>query len=402
METPPPLHYTTAVTLENNFWKGVNVRTKKREKTALWIFLSTIFGMAALNPAPLKAMDIKIGAEAGQAFDDNVTFSSDNRKSDSITTLTGRLGVLFDQPQRQFELSGDVVQQLFAKNSDFNNLSENATLVFNNEFTERNRVRIRNVFSHFYEPRSFEESFGRAGGRFAYYKNRFNLDYIHELGERVALTARYGNELDRTERAGNLDSYLNRGGLDASYSFSSSFQFLSKYSYMVRQFDPGNEAQNHRAAGGFRKYLTAQVYVDALGGANFAHSYNRQDYSEPYAFFSITDDFSERTHGSLSYTKDYEFNHYSQDVFDFWRGAGDWTLEVSERTKAVLGAFVAEGTYVASNVKDKLWGGAATLSYDVTTWSKVSASYTYTDFKSNDPNREYVKNRIFLALGAEF
>lgn len=373
------------------------------------IYIFVIFFTAVLLFVPLSAysfnyngLDIKFRGSASETYDDNITFVKDDKKDDFITNLTFGLSAKYEGKTTSLELGGGITQQIFAANHHYNNLSENLTLNFQQELSKYDRISIKNIFTHTYEPRSFEDEFGRTSGRYSYYRNKFNLDYTKDITKRFALTAKYANEIDDISRKDMKDSYLNRGGIEADYSFSPYTVLFVSYDFINRKFVHDEDASTNSIASGIRQYLTKQIYFDGKIGVDFINSYNDENYTKPLIFASITDELDENTRLSLSFKKEYYTSSYEEDLFNHWQASVLFTRQLVERLSCSLSGFYGEGKYVLLGIKDKLLGASIACSYDFRENLRGNLKYTYSDVNSTVETREYIKNTVALGLSIDF
>lgn len=349
-----------------------------------------------------RDIDMSLRAGISETYDDNITSVHENEKEDFITTLSLGLGAKLEGKTRSLNLAANVTQQLFADYDNFNNTSQDLTIDFQQEFSKYDRISLRDTFTHTYEPRSFEDAFGRTTGRYSYYRNRFSLDYTRDIAKQLSLSARYANEVDEISRKDLSDSSLNRAGLEATYFLSSATILLCFYDFTYRDFDPGASASTNTIAAGLRHYLTSQLYLDAQAGLDLINSYNDEGYCRPLIQASLTSDIDENSRAAISFSKRYYTNAYTQDLFDYWKVLATFTRQLFKRLSCSLSGFYGKGEYVAANITDKLRGASIGLTYDLTKKIKANLGYTYSNVDSTQATREYTKNRIYLKLSMEF
>ncbi|MCK4947478.1 MAG: outer membrane beta-barrel protein [Candidatus Aureabacteria bacterium] len=373
------------------------------------INISVIFLTAALLFIPLSSysinyngVDIKFRGSASETYDDNITFVNDDKKNDFITNLTLGLSAKYEGKTTTLELGGGITQQIFAANHNYNNLSENLTLNFQQEFSKYDRISINNIFTHTYEPRSFEDEFGRTSGRYGYYRNKFNFDYTRDITKQFSVTAKYANEIDYISREDMKDSYLNRAGIEADYSLSSTTILFVSYDFMNRKFVHDDDSSTNSIASGIRHYLTKQIYFDGRIGVDFIRSYNDENYTRPLISASITDELDENTRLSISFKKEDYTSSYEEDLFNHWRASVLFTRQLAERLSCSLSGFYGEGKYVLLDIKDKLLGASIACSYDFRENLKGNLKYTYSDVNSTIESRKYTKNTVTLGLSIDF
>jgi len=349
-----------------------------------------------------RDIDMDIRAGLSETYDDNITSVHENEKEDFITNLSFGLGAKYEGKTRSLELAANIIQQLFANYDNFNNTSQDVTLSFRQELSKYDRISLKDVFTHTYEPRSFEDAFGRATGRYSYYRNKLNLAYTKDIAKQLSVTARYANEIDEISREDLSDSSLNKAGLEATYFPSSATILMFSYDFSERDFDPGDNATTHTIAGGLRHYLTSQLYFDGRAGLDLINSYDQQDYTKPLIQASLTNDIDENTRAGISFAREYYTNAYSEDLFDYWHASASLRKQLFKRLGCSLSAFYGEGEYIAAGLTDKLRGASIGFTYDLRKNLKGTLNYSYSNVDSTINTREYTRNSVLVGIKAEF
>jgi len=349
-----------------------------------------------------KGIDVKVRCSGSESYDDNITFVNKNERKDFITDISLGLGLKYEGKTHSIELGGNIYQQLFAKYHTFNNTSEDLTLDFRQEFSKYDRITLKDVFTHTYEPRSFEDVFGRTPGRYSYFKNRLDLAYTKDITRQFSIGAKYSNEVNDISKEDINDSYLNIAGLEATYFPSSNILFMLSYDFTCRNFNPGSSATTHTVASGLRYYMTKQFYFDGRAGIDIINSYDNKNYAKPVILASLVNDIDENSRASISFAKRYYTKAYAQDLFDYWETRGTFTTQLYKRLGCSISGFYGEGEYIPVDVTDKLRGVSVAFTYDLSESSKGNLRYTYSDVTSTIDTREYNKNKIFLGISYEF
>jgi len=374
-------------------------------KIAHFIIATSIISLTVFLLMPMSAypwLDIKVEGSVSEIYDDNTTFTEENEKSDSITNLTLSLAVKYEGKTQTLKFIGHINQQIFAENHGFNNTSQDFDLIFSSELSKYDRISLENVFTHTYEPRSFEEAFGRTGGRYSYYRNRFNFNYTKDISKQFSLITRYANEINEISREDLKDSYLNKVGFEVDYFTSFATLLLFSYGFANRKFEYSKDASIQTMAIGIRPYISKRVYFDGKIGVDFINSYNDKGYSKPLILASLTDEISRNTRAGLSFAKQYNTDAYTEDIFNYWQTSAFFKRELLKRLRYSLSGFYGEGEYVSLDIIDKLWGANIALTYDFREKLRGNLGYTYSDLDSTDVSREYIKNTVFLSLTVEF
>jgi hypothetical protein len=350
----------------------------------------------------LADVDMKFRTAINESYDDNVTYAYQNEKDDFITNLSLGADLTYEDKMQRLRMSADILREIFADNSDFDNTSEIATVDFHREFSKYDRIRLRNRFSHTYEPRSFEEAFGRTLGHYSYYKNFFSLRYTKDITKQISVNALYSNELYDISREDMSDSSLHTGALESEYYISTATVLLGGYEFSKRDFDKGADSSQHVLLGGIRQYLTLKLYFDGKAGVNFIDSYSGEEYIRPVITASLTDEMDENTSATLSYTKQHLATSYTEDIFKQWQVSAGITRRLLKRLGASFSGFYGEGRYIALNTIDKLQGYNTSFSYDIRDNIALNLGYRYSQISSNVETREYNKNTVSIKLSMEF
>jgi len=359
-----------------------------------------------------KGFDIKITkVSIGETFDDNITFTKENKQKDFITDLGLGLGVKYAGKTRTFELTGDISNQTFAKNDTFNNITQHINLNFKNEFSKRDRISLNNIFTHFEAPSStdegdegyFSQQFGRTAGRFEFFQNKFNIDYSNDVAKQLSLVVKYANEINVFSGASTPNSILNKPGLGLSYLFSPTATIFSLlYEFTNVQFETEEDATINTIGPGIRQYITKKLYFDGSTGVDFINSFDDENLTKPFVQASLTYIIEEKTSARFSFNKKYGTSPYFAEIFNNWRTSASLTRQMLERLGCSLSVFYGEGEFISSTFKQKLVGANSSLKYDISRNLKGNLTYTYSQFDSNVETVGYSKNTLFLGLVAEF
>ena len=352
---------------------------------------------------PYKGLDIKIKGAVGEMYDDNITSAIDgNKKEDFITNLTLGLGAKYEGKTHSLEFMGNLNHQIFTEHNNFDNTSGEFSLNLQSEFTEHERISLKNVFIHTFEPSDFEEALGRTTGRYSFDRNIFNLSYTRDITKELSLNIRYANELNKFLREDLKDSSLNTIGFGTGYSINPTTNLLFSYDFRKREFEDGKDASTHTISTGVRQYITPRLYFDGKFGIDRIISYDNKKYTKPIIGISITDEIDKKTISSLSFSKQYQTGAYRESLFNSWRTSGALTRELLERLGCFLSAFYGKGEYVTLEITEKFWGANIGFTYDFMERLKGNFTYTYFNKNSTVLTEEYSKNTIFLGLTTEF
>ena len=341
-----------------------------------------------------SGLDLDVKGSVSTAYDDNVTFVKEDKKSDNVTNLLIGLGAKQEGKTHTLALEGNLTQHLFADNPSFNNNSQDVSIDLKKELSRYDRFSATNKFVHAEDPQSFEDDFGRTSGRYSYYRNTFNAAYTRDFSKHVSVEGRYGNESYSASREDLRDSLLHRTGFDVNYIKSSALAFLFGYDFSTRHIDESGSATVHTLAAGFRHFLTTQFYIDTRAGVSLVEAFDGSNASRPSVTVALTDDFNETDSASLSYRKTSTPSSFTADIFDSWRVALSLGRQLLERLKMTASVFFGEGDFAALNITDRQTGASARLSYEVTRNAQTFLAYTYSEVDSNMDTRGYDRNLV--------
>ncbi|MBI2471513.1 MAG: outer membrane beta-barrel protein [Planctomycetes bacterium] len=356
-----------------------------------------------------KGFDVKLrGITIGETYDDNVTFSKENPKEDFITNAGLGVSVKYEGKITSLEVIGSLYSETFAKNDNLNNVSQDVTLNFKTEFSEYERMSLKNTFAHTYVPLWFEgaqffvDQFGRTEGRFSYYKNKFSIDYSRDITEHFALLAKYGNDVDAFSTESLSDSFLNRFGFETDYLLNPDTTLYFAYDFSDRDFEDADNALINTITFGTRQSITKKLYFDAGIGLDFIDAFDDVELVRPLAQASLAYEISETTRARLVFIKKYDTSPYNVDIFNYWRTSAFFTRQLSERFGSSVSLFYGNGDYISSGFEQRLIGATPAITYDINKNLKGNLTYTYSFSDSDVETAGYTKNTVFFGLAAEF
>jgi hypothetical protein len=369
--------------------------------------LACILGVFLFLPGPCfaqqaKELDVKILAGLNEIYDSNVTFLKDDPVDDFITRLSLGLDLNYQAKTTNFSLLGYIASNIYAKNSDFNNTSEDITLAFNKDFSKYDSLSITDTFTNAEDPSSFQDAFGRAAGRYSHLMNAFSTVYTRAISKTLSLLGRLGNQVDYFSTKDNLDSVMSSIGAELNYALSSATILLLSNDFSRRNFLGGPAANTDTLLAGIKHYFTSQLSLEGRAGVDFLESYNRDKFTEPVIILSLIDEIDKNTRSTVSFTKRYDATAYEQDLFDYQEFSANIFKQLSQRFTGSLRAFYGQGEYAELGITDRLAGLGVGLSYDLRENIKLRASYAYAQTDSTADDRDYKKNLFSLGCTMEF
>jgi|CXWL01.1.fsa_nt_gi hypothetical protein len=365
------------------------------------------FGMLGALCAPavyafqLGTFDLSPTTTIQGQYDDNITSSGTNAKSDFITLIT--LGLIggYETKADSLKLKGTITQKVFAKEHDFNNVSEFLSAKYKRELTQHDRITVDNSFTHADQPTSFEDEFGRTSGRYDFYKNSLALGLEHDFTEKFTTKFKYAAEYYDPSLDSLSNSMLNKPGVELAYAFGSRTVGSLFYDYSNKVFEPGGTVSVHSTAAGLRRFLTSQIYVDVKAGTDFIHTIEDNDTIRPNYFIALTDELDETTKAGASFSQSYGVSGTSSELFNSWRFALTWGKLLTERLHFNCGAFTGAGKYI-SGTKDDLIGSYLGFNYEIRKNIKANMDYTYIRRNSSVAGQDYDRNIVSLGMTINF
>lgn len=367
------------------------------------IFSNLVFAFNAYAAFNIGNVNVMLRGSLHETYDDNVNLTKTNKESDLGTILSAGFRAIYEGKKDSFEFSADARRTNYASHHENNNTSESSYLNYKNQFTRFDAISLTNIFSHTFEPYSFDDELGRTIGRYSSYNNRTRLDYAREISKHLASTFYYAHTLTQNSDGDVVSSYTNGGGTGIDYVYDSATTFhLANYDYKKRNYKNGTDTTTQSVSTGVTRDITSQSYLDVRVGANFLEATNNDEYINPVYSFALTDNLNETTQIRLKFVKEYSSTSYSTDAFDFWRTSFSFVKQIFPRMEFNLTGYYGQGRYVISDIKDNLTGASAGLSYEFTRNVKGTLYYVYSNKTSDVVSREYSRNFISIGLRTEF
>jgi len=180
-------------------------------KRFLVLLTSTLFFGVPICHAN-KTLDIGVTGSIKTAYDDNITYASSHRLSDFVTNLETGLVLMQQGKTHQLSLQMDVIEQIFADHSNFDNTSEDLEFDYKQDFSEYDHMELEDNLRHAYGPASFEEAFGRTTGLYGIINNKTGVSYKHDFSERLSGEMHYDDTLTDFSHSRAVNSILYQGG----------------------------------------------------------------------------------------------------------------------------------------------------------------------------------------------
>ncbi|MFA5320512.1 MAG: outer membrane beta-barrel protein [Candidatus Omnitrophota bacterium] len=362
--------------------------------------IQAIFFVLSSQAYAYKIGDLQVGLTGGlqQVYDDNITYAESNKRADYSTTASLGIRALAEGKLRSAGFTGNFAFSHFHRYSRYDNHSQDFSVFYNQELDKYNRFRVSDSFSHDYEPRSFEDAFGRSSGRYSIYNNRFKFDYSKDFTRRFAGIFEYANNNTHYSRADLTDSNLNTLGFTGQYAINSKLLALGSYAYSRRGFEGGGFTAGNLLTAGLRNYFTSRLYLDAVTGLNFLRDITGKRYNKPVFSLLLTDVLDEVSTTRCGFRREYNSVSYQEDLFNYWEFFADFSRRLTARLGYTFSGFYGQGEYLNNSIKDTLKGASCGLTYDLTQRWKGDLTYSYSITDSNEASREYRKNTVIFGL----
>ncbi len=402
-----------------------------------WIILLFNLSVSAYDFPPYEGLTLKISGDISESYSNNITYASDREDEvEDFTTLLD-LGLDFQYiGKRRFMLfAGNIRRELFEPQANVRNPSENASLIFNNEFTEYDKINLSNTFTHSRVPgksqggfdvdnciekyeeqgqssdevesicNEFAEQFGRHRGRFDSYSNSSGITYNRIISEYFTVRTNYNYRHNWSDDEDTRDADHHSIGLSANYQYSQPTMFSLSYIYRISTYEERDDISRQSITTGIRQYITKRLYFDGNIGADLAISDSGDDSITGNA--TLTGEIDPISTAAISYSQGTSISANTDDTFENWRVTGRLSKQLLEDFKGSLSAFYGKGEYSSTGVEDTLLGAGINFSYNF--WRSKRGSnirgnlgYSYSDLDSTNENRVYTRNSVISSLTLAF
>lgn len=373
---------------------------KLRYITLLIFFVSAV--MLMLAPANSYAFryrdyDITLRGDITQSYDSNINFDKENETDGFRTDAAISLGLNRSWRRVNLSLNGFYSHGIYNQGSDIGTGSESLRLSFGYEPSAYTSLQLNDSFSHSKEPTDFQSEFGRIAGRFNTYVNIFSLGLTRVISKDFSATASYGNTIVRKDEGTDSDGHSASIGLNYNYSVDKIFHFGYSYGFSkVEGEDSGTTG--HRVFFGAEKYFTQRLTLTGRIAFGRNDSNASEDNTTGSVNVSLNQELDRLTAVRLS------FALYNSDIThgdsnsDNWQISGDLRRELSDKINGSANVFYGEGTFRDIAGRDKLFGIGGKLDYEVSQRLRGYLSYSFSDLRSTDETRGYIRHLIGLGV----
>ncbi len=401
--------------------------------------LATSFFLLAFAHAyefpPYQGITLKVTGDLSESYSNNVTFASEeeNKVEDYRTMMNLGLDFQYKGKRRSLGVAGRLTRQLSEGSTGIRNPSENMNLSFNNEFSEYDRISLRNAFSHTQEPgrntgrfdindcrnyyentglsvtkiellcNEFNEEFGRFTGRFDSFTNNFSLSYTRSISEALSIISTYSYGQNWSTEEGTNDSKRDSIGVRGNYRHSEATRLSLAYDYQLSNYEEGDDISRQSFNVGIDQYITKRLSLNGNVGTITVSS-GSDSISLGATLGSEVD---EKTSASLSYSQGTEISQNQGDTFKNWQMTSRVTRILLEDFNSSFAAFYGQGEYSSTESTDTLLGASVNLSYNFWKTKRGSSikgdlGYSYSNLDSTDETRGYTRNSVNTSITAAF
>jgi hypothetical protein len=401
----------------------------------MFFTFALISSVNAYEFPPYQGITLKILGDISENYSNNITFASDgeNKVKDFRTMLNLGLNFKYEGKKRSIDFSGRASRQISRGSSNVRNSTENISLVFNNEFSEYDRINLQGTFNHKQDPgmnigafdlnacreywrnRGLSETlimircnegaaqFDRFKGRFDSYDDNFNFTYNRFFSDSFNISTNYSYGENWSTAAGTNDSKQNAVGVTINYKYVEGTNFFMSYAYQISSYVEGEDISRQSYRAGIGQYLTKRLYFNGSIGMDNVSSGNDSISVEAM----LRNDVDEKTTASLSYSHGTEISSFRGDTFKNWQIGVNVESALSEDLNSSFSAFYGVGSYSAEDITDTLTGVGAYLFYDF--WEGKRGSiirgnlgYSYSVLDSTDNTRGYTQNSVNSGITLAF
>lgn len=357
-------------------------------------FMSVLF-LCSLQGIALADFKWELGSNVSETYDDNITYAHTDRLSDEISKLSLNGGFILQNKNSQAELKTTLTENIYGHHSNLDNLQESLLLNAGYDLSPYDSFKLNESFDHSQEPTTIVDTFGRTSGRYDAYNNRVDLEYDRVINEQWKGSFKY-SELDYETSGQHVSTNEHNPGLGLEYDLDSANQFMFNYDFQDWTHSSGKPTNINILSGGYRHYLTTQLYFDLKPGLSFIDAQSGNRTVKPRYEADLIDDVDQNTQFKIDYVSSYTPIIYSQDNFNNWQ----WTLSAAKQlTKRINGnvsAFFGKGRYAVSGKTNKLTGANLGVEYDFDEKNSIQLGYLIERNDSNAPNQAYTKNTVNL------
>jgi len=417
-----------------------------------FVVITTITGGFVSSPAMGKGrIEVVPMITVGETYDDNIFLDKNNKKSDYITTVSPGIGFNIYSRNSGLNLYYSPTFVKYREYSGNDTTRHNARLHLWQGLGKSWRVDLNEDYLKSEEAAeaSFDDYDARQRSRhtrFTYQRNAVDGTLTYQFGPNDKLTVGYRHELlenedpsldDTTEHGpyGNLIYWFDaHNGMDLSYRFTKAgfersdgapaaddfdghavnarymYRFNPRttgyigYGYTRENFERASreDRQIHEGSVGLTHGFSSRTSLSLNVGYYRPDGYGTEEDAGSVSYGATLKRTFERGTVSLSGTSGWDedyLNAEQNDYTQYWTVAGNADYTVLQNVNAYAGASYRKNKNLSA-VEDGTYRGQVGLRMTFLRWYSLGLEYTYLNRGSDDPNDEYVDNRVMLTLSA--
>ena len=388
----------------------------------------------------------------GQAYDDNINLDNKNKRSDYITTVSPGINVSIDSTKNELTLEYSPTWVRYHKFDRNNTVRHNAKLNFRHRFSKHLKFDLNESFLESEEPfeDAFEEDRQRQTFRHdrnTYKRNTASAGLEYQFGREGRLKIDYGHQILENEDpsmddatghgpSGKLSYWFNKdNGVELNYRFSMIDYGRESGAPLNEDVDghEGDVRYNHRFDPRTKAYLQYGITTrdfegveedykvhDALAGLeyNFARSthtlltleaglYEQTGTESNDRGFSFAALLSKKIrHGEMHIGVKNGWDEgfleaEKRDFTKYWGTQAGIRYDLQKDFHASANIYYRKNNFPDNTSADTgTYIGQFGLRREFLRWYSVGLAYTYLDYRSDDPDSEFVDNRIMMTISA--
>ncbi len=355
------------------------------------------FGVILFIKVSGWGVDLEIAGAIEEVYDDNTNNAGNknDREDDFITNLILSAGLSHQGKRKNFDLFGNIYQSLYAFNQENNYNSQDLDLLFSYNLTANDIFSLSNVFQHYPEAKSFNDTFDRAGSQNDYIYNTCDFKYSHFFIKQFSFNFWYTNQVNRYLEGDNNDSYLHSPGARINLSLTSKHILSGYYDYTYRDIKSVSIIKENEFVGQYKLFFTNQLYSILSAGVNYIKIEDEELERFPQFSFILGNDFTERIHIHFLVSKKVSSNMNNSDLYDSLYSQFVFNLKLMKRMGFNFTAFYGKGEYLNLDETYKLVGMETALEYELT-------EHLLIDIKYKTIIKDIKRNQIAFAISARY
>lgn len=416
------------------------------------VAMALVVGVLASPPVMGKGrIEITPMITVGETYDDNIFLDKDNEKSDYITTVSPGIGFNISSRNNGLNLFYSPTFVRYHEYSANDTTRHNARLHLWQEMGKSWRLDLTDDYLKSEEAAEtsfagYQERQGTRHTRYTYQRNAADAALTYRFGPRDTVTVGYRHELvenrdpsldDTTEHGpyGSVVYWFDaRNGMDLRYRFTRTeferndgnptgddfdghrvdarylYRFNPRttgyigYGYTRRDFETASREDRrvHEGSAGLTHGFSPRTSLTLNVGYYKPDGYGAGDDTGHVSYGATLERKFERGTVSLRGTGGWDEDYLGAEqrgYTRYWTVGGNVDYTLLRNVTAYAGASYRKNRYLSA-VEDGTYRGQGGLRMRFLRWYSLGLEYAYLNRRSDNPNDEYVDNRIMLTLSA--